>query len=91
MAPDVVAIDDDGTAGLESKRDALLCPGPGLGALVPVPPVLSRKAELDHDTSVDMMPQSTDCRNELQANPVDPGVAGKKDPSDGIPWYVSHP
>ena len=65
VTPNVVAIDNDGTAGLESKRDALLCPSPSLGARAHVTPVLGRKAELDNDTSVDMMPQGTDCRNSL--------------------------
>ena len=75
VTPHVVAIDNDGTAGLESKRDALLCPGPGLGAVTLVPPVLRRETELDHYTSVDMMAQGADCRNGLEANLVDPGVA----------------
>ena len=76
VTPDVVAVYNDGAAGLESKRDALLCPSPGFGAVALVPPVLSRKAELDHDTSVDIVAQGTDCRNGLEANLVDPGVVG---------------
>jgi hypothetical protein len=82
VTPNVVAVDNDGAAGLESKCDALLCPSPGLGALVLVPPVLSRKAELDHYTSVDMMAQGTDLRNGLEADLVDPGVVGRNNARD---------